>query len=153
MAESILARQGGGKLGAFSAGSNPTGILHPMALEVLSKQGCEISGLRSKSWEEFAEAEAPTIDFVFTVCDSARGERCPIWPGRPISAHWGVEDPAAFRGSRREQRDTFARTYAELERRIQIFLQLDMEGLDRVGLTERLQEIGKISPLHGIDQT
>jgi arsenate reductase len=143
MAEAILNRLGEGRIRAYSAGSYPKGQPHPMALEVLTERGYDTSGLRSKSWDEFAEQGAPSLDFIFTVCDNAVGEACPIWPGRPMTAHWGVEDPAAFNGPEDKQRELFRRTYVELERRIELFTNLDIESLNRLGLQSRLDEIGK----------
>jgi arsenate reductase len=117
-----------------------------MALEVLTERGYDISDLRSKSWGEFAEEGAPSLDFIFTVCDNAAGEACPVWPGQPMTAHWGVEDPAAFDGPEDKQRGLFRRTYVELERRIELFTNLSIELLDRLSLQSRLDEIGKREP-------
>jgi arsenate reductase len=146
LAEAILARLGRGRFEALSAGSHPAGRVHPMAIEVLREHGYETDRLRSKSWDELATAGAPKLDFVFTVCDQAAGESCPVWPGRPVTAHWGVEDPAACSGSPSEQRTAFRRTYVLLERRIELFTRLPLEGLDRMSLTSRLAEIGRSSP-------
>ena len=143
LAEVILRRLGAGRFRAFSAGSHPKAEIHPMALEVLREHGDDTSGLRSKSWEEFAAPDAPALDFVFTVCDDAAGEVCPIWPGQPMTAHWGVEDPAAFQGSTDRQRWVFRRVHQLLERRIDLFTQLSFESLDRLSLRTRLAEIGK----------
>jgi arsenate reductase len=110
---------------------------------VLRERGYETAALRSKSWDEFAEPGAPALDFVFTVCDNAAGEACPVWPGHPATAHWGVEDPAAFEGSEDEQRAIFRRVYLELERRIDLFRSLPIESIDRMSLQSRLNEIGK----------
>lgn len=143
LAEAILDRLGAGRFHAHSAGSQPKGEVHPMALEVLRERGCETAGLRSKSWDEFAAPGAPLLDFVFTVCDGAAGETCPVWPGQPMTAHWGVEDPAAFVGSEDEQRWLFRRSYKELERRIELFTSLPVASIDRMGLQARLEEIGK----------
>jgi arsenate reductase len=143
LAEAILSRLGAGRFQAHSAGSHPKGEVHPMALEVLRERGHDTSGLRSKGWREFAKAGAPAIDFVFTVCDNAAGEACPVWPGRPMTAHWGVEDPAAFEGPEDKQRWLFRRAYLELERRIELFTNLSIESLDRLSLQARLNEIGK----------
>ena len=114
-----------------------------MALKLLEQLGYETKGLRSKSWDEFAGPGAPEMHFVFTVCDNAAGEACPVWPGQPMTAHWGVEDPAAFEGPEQKQLWVFRRTYAELERRIELFANLRLESLDRLGLQARLDEIGK----------
>lgn len=143
LAEAILERRAAGRFAAHSAGSHPKGAVHPMALEVLREQGYDTSGLRSKSWDEFAAPGAPALDFIFTVCDNAAGEACPIWPGRPVTAHWGVEDPAAFVGPEAEQRRVFRRVHRELERRIELFAKLGSEELDRPGLKTRLDEIGR----------
>jgi arsenate reductase len=143
LAEAILARRGGSRFLAFSAGSHPKGEIHPLALTVLAEHGHETAGLRSKGWDEFARSGAPVLDFVFTVCDAAAGEACPAWPGQPMTAHWGVEDPAAFEGPLEEQRWLFRRTYRELDRRIDLFTSLSLESLDRIALKRRLDEIGK----------
>jgi protein-tyrosine-phosphatase len=145
MAEAILNRLGAGRIRAHSAGSYPKDHPHPIALETLSERGYDISGLRSKSWDEFAKPGAPPLDFVFTVCDNAAGEACPVWPSQPMTAHWGVEDPAAFDGSEDEQRWLFRRVYLELELRIEQFINLSIESLDRLSLQTRLDEIGKVS--------
>jgi arsenate reductase len=149
MAEAILNRLSAGRIRAYSAGSYPKGQPHPMALEVLAERGHDTSGLRSKSWDEFAEEGAPSLDFVVTVCDNAAGEACPIWPGQPMTAHWGVEDPAAFEGAENDQRWMFRRTYQELQQRIELFISLSVESLDRMSLQSRLDEIGKIEPPAG----
>ena len=146
MAESILNECGEGRYIGLSAGSRPTGTPHPMAVQILSEQGSDVSALRSKSWEEFALPGAPAVQFVFTVCDNARGESCPIWPGTPLTAHWGVEDPAAFQGSDAEQRQCFRRIYEELEHRILAFLKLDIEALDKSVLKQEIEAIGKEAP-------
>lgn len=143
LAEAILNRLGAGRLQAYSAGSHPRGDVHPMALEVLRERGHDTSGLRSKSWDEFAEPGAPALDFVFTVCDAAAGEACPVWPGCPMTAHWGIADPAAFEGPGEEQRRIFRRAYLELARRVELFTNLSLESLDRPSLQTRLNEIGK----------
>jgi arsenate reductase len=143
LAEAILNRRGEGRFHAYSAGSHAKGRVHPIALEVLRERGYETAALRSKSWDEFAEPGAPALDFVFTVCDNAAGEACPVWPGHPATAHWGVEDPAAFEGSEDEQRAIFRRVYLELERRIDLFRSLPIESIDRMSLQSRLNEIGK----------
>ena len=117
--------------------------MHPLALETLREHGFDTSGLRSKGWDEFASAGAPALDFVFTVCDNAAGEACPVWPGQPMTAHWGVEDPAAFEGPEDRQRRLFRRIYLELERRIRLFTSLPIESIDRLSLQARLNEIGK----------
>lgn len=140
LAEAILNREGGDRFRAFSAGSFPKGEVHPMALELLKGLGYPVDGLRSKSWDEFAQAEAPEIDFIFTVCDNAAGETCPIWPGHPMTAHWGVEDPAAVEGE--GQREAFLRAYHRLQRRVSLFLALPIASIDKMTLQARLREIG-----------
>jgi len=144
LAEAILSRRGAGRFRAHSAGSHPKGHVHPMALEVLRERGFDTSGFRSKGWEEFARPGAPALDFVFTVCDNAAGEACPVWPGQPMTAHWGVEDPAAFAGPEDKQRWLFRRVYLELDRRIELFTNLPVESLHRMSLKARLDEIGKL---------
>lgn len=143
MAEAILNRRGQGRFCAYSAGSQPNAHPHPLALEVLAERGYDTSDLRSKSWEEFAAAGAPRLDFILTVCDNAAGEACPVWPGQPLTAHWGAADPAAFEGPEREQRERFRHICRELEQRIERFAKLDIESLDRSSLRSRLEEIGK----------
>ena len=152
LAEAILDRLGEGRIRAYSAGSDPKPRVHPMALELLEARGHDISGLRSKSWSEFEGPCAPALDFVFTVCDNAANETCPAWPGHPMTAHWGVADPAAFEGPEHEQRRIFSRTYMELHRRIELFTCLPIESLDRLALTARLEEIGKPAAPAGDDE-
>ncbi len=142
LAESILNRRGAGKVLAFSAGSRPVGRVHPMALELLQRLGYPTGGLHSKSWEELAGPDAPALDVVLTVCDRAAGEACPVWPGHPVTAHGGVEDPAAPEGSPEAQRGLFAEVYATLERRIERLLALPLGELDPPALKRRLEEIG-----------
>ncbi len=146
LAEVILARRGAGRFIPHSAGSHPKGRVHPLALEVLAEHGHDPSGLRSKGWDELAVPGAPALDFVFTVCDDAAAEACPVWPGQPITAHWGMPDPAAFVGPLTEQRWLFRRTYQELDRRIDIFTSLSVESLSRIALQRRVDEIGKLPP-------
>jgi len=143
LAEAILGRLGGQAFRAYSAGSLPTGHVHPLARDLLHARGYDVSQLRSKSWGEFAVPGAPPIDFVFTLCDDAAGESCPVWPGRPITAHWGVADPAAVTGTPEQQREAFRRAYVQLERRISRFTALPLETLDRASLQARLDEIGR----------
>jgi protein-tyrosine-phosphatase len=143
MAEAILNRQGLGRFEAHSAGSHPTGQVHPMALELLERYNYPIARLRSKSWDEFTGSDAPPLHFVFTVCDRAAGEACPIWPGQPMTAHWGVDDPAAFVGPDDRKLRLFRDVYFQLERRIQIFINLPIASLDRLSLQKRLDEIGR----------
>ena len=143
MAEAMLNAMAGSRFKAFSAGSHPTGRVNPFAIELLMKNRLPSEGMRSKSWDEFAAPGAPPLDFVFTVCDSAAGEVCPIWPGQPITAHWGVEDPAAVEGSDEEKRRAFFKAFSLLQNRIQLFLNLPLVKLDRLALKQRLDEIGK----------
>jgi arsenate reductase (thioredoxin) len=144
MAEAYLNAAGKGRFAAHSAGSHPTGEVSPFALELLRKQRIDTAPLRSKSWDEFARPDAPPLDFVFTVCDKAAGEVCPIWPGQPMTAHWGVDDPAAAMGDEEIKRKTFFRVYNELTTRISLVLSLPMDKLDRLSLQKRLDEIGKV---------
>jgi arsenate reductase (thioredoxin) len=144
MAEVMMNAMAGSRFKAFSAGSHPTGKVNPFAVELLKKNRLPTEGLRSKSWDEFAEgAGRPPLHFVFTVCDSAAGEVCPFWPGQPISAHWGVEDPAAVAGTDEDKRRAFFRAFNVLQNRIQLFLNLPLMKLDRVALKQRLDEIGR----------
>lgn len=144
MAEAYLNAAGQGRFQAFSAGSHPAGQVNPYALELLRKNRIDTSSLRSKSWDEFARPEAPKLDFVFTVCDQAAGETCPLWPGQPMTAHWGVNDPAAAKGDDEARRKAFFRAFNELTTRISLFLSLPMEKLDRLALQKRLDEIGGV---------
>jgi arsenate reductase len=144
MAEVMTNAMGGSRFKAFSAGSHPTGKVNPFAIELLEKNRLPAEGLRSKSWDEFAEgAGGSPLHFVFTVCDSAAGEACPFWPGQPISAHWGVEDPAAVAGTDEDKRRAFFKAFSVLQNRIQLFLNLPLMKLDRVALKRRLDEIGR----------
>ena len=142
LAECALQRWGEGRFRAYSAGSQPKDAPHPLTLRLLRELNYETAGLRSKSWDEFSGPDAPPLDFVFTVCDNAAGEVCPVWPGQPISAHWGVDDPAAATGSEEQRLRVFRRVYGELENRIKIFTSLPFDQLDRLSLQERLQAIG-----------
>ena len=146
LAECILNREGNGRFRAFSAGSHPKGQVHPFALELLKKMNYPTAGLRSKSWDEFAGADAPHLDFVFTVCDNAADEVCPIWPGQPMTAHWGVPDPAAAEGTEAERHLAFADAYRMLSNRIGVFASLPIRSLDRLSLQKRLEEIGRNMP-------
>lgn len=146
LAECILNREGKGRFHAFSAGSQPKGQVHPFALELLKKLNHPTAGLRSKSWDEFAAPTAPQMDFVFTVCDDAADEVCPIWPGQPMTAHWGVPDPAAAEGSDAKRHLAFADAYRMLSNRIGVFASLPLRSLDRLTLQRRLQEIGRTLP-------
>ena len=143
LAESILNREGKGAFRAFSAGSRPKGKIHPYTLDLLRKLNYETDTLRSKSWDEFAKPAAPQMDFVFTVCDVAASEVCPIWPGQPMSAHWGVPDPAAAEGSEAERRLAFADAYRMLNNRISVFVSLPLRSLDKLSLQRRLKVIGE----------
>lgn len=142
IAEAILNREGRGRFRAYSAGSHPKGEVHPLALDLLRRMNYPTGGLRSKGWEEFAAPGAPALDFVFTVCDNAAGEVCPVWPGQPMTAHWGVPDPAAAEGREAERRAAFAETYRMLSNRIGIFVNLPLASLDRLTLEKRLRDIG-----------
>jgi arsenate reductase len=147
MAECALARWGGDRFLAFSAGSRPKGAPHPLTLELLRRYRYEVSNLRSKSWDEFAGPVARPLDFVFTVCDRARRETCPVWPGQPVTAHWGSDDPVLAEGDDEQKLRVFRRVYTELESRIKLLVSLPIESLDRLALTRRVQEIGKTDPL------
>ncbi len=144
MAEAVLNRLGDGGFQGFSAGSHPTGAVNPLALELLAAQGYPTGALRSKSWDEFSGPDAPRMDFIFTVCDNAAGEACPVWPGQPVSAHWGLPDPAAVQGTPAEQRLAFADTLRMLNRRIGCFVNLPFDSLDTLSLRNKLNEIGQI---------
>ena len=143
LAECVLNRLGRGRFRAFSAGSFPKGQVHPYALELLQRQNYATQHLRSKSWDEFARPGAEPLDFVFTVCDDAAGEVCPVWPGQPMTAHWGMPDPAAAQGSETERRLAFAETMRMLHNRIGIFVSLPIASLDKLSLQSRLHAIGK----------
>jgi protein-tyrosine-phosphatase len=146
LAEAILNRLGEGRFQAFSAGSQPKGEPHPYTLDLLKKLNYDTGFARSKSWDEFAKPGAPALDFVFTVCDSAAAEVCPIWPGQPMSAHWGIPDPAAAEGNETERRLAFSDAYRLLYNRISIFTNLPMRSLDKLSLQRRLDEIGRALP-------
>jgi arsenate reductase len=143
LAEALVNHWGRGRFVGYSAGSSPKGTVHPIALELLSHMKLPTEGMRSKSWTEFAAPGAPHLDFVFTVCDNAAAETCPVWPGQPMTAHWGVADPAAVAGSEAEKWVAFRQAFRELESRIKIFVSLPIQSLDRVKLQQRLQDIGK----------
>jgi arsenate reductase len=144
LAESILAKEGAGRFRAFSAGSQPKGTINPFALKVLDRLGYPTHGMRSKSWAEFAKADAPRMDFVFTVCDNAAGEACPIWPGQPMSAHWGIEDPAAVEGTDIEKEAAFNQAFRYLKSRITAFVSLPLESIDKLVLAPKLRDIGRM---------
>jgi protein-tyrosine-phosphatase len=143
LAECVMNRVGSGKVKAYSAGSHPSGKVHPYALDLARKLNYDTSKLRSKSWEEFAQPGAPALDFVFTVCDDAANETCPVWPGQPMSAHWGLADPSRVEGSEAERRLAFADTHRMLYQRCSIFVSLPIAALDRLSLQRRLDEIGR----------
>jgi arsenate reductase len=143
LGEVLFNALGKGRFIAHSAGSKPAGRVNPFALELLQQQGFSTEGLRSKSWDEFAVPGAPEIDFVFTVCDNAAGEVCPHWPGKPFTAHWGIPDPAAVEGDDKVKRVAFRQAYDQLARRIQLFMSLPIEKLDKLTLKEKLAEIGR----------
>ncbi len=145
MAEAILNKLGQGKFRAYSAGSQPKGKVHPAIIQLLQGLGYDTDGFRSKSWSEFARPGAPALDFVFTVCDDAAGEACPVWPGQPMTAHWGVPDPAAARGSEAEIALAFKDAYRMLNQRIGIFVNLPIRSLDRLSLQAKLKEIGRVT--------
>ena len=149
MAEVILNRAGQGKFRAFSAGSQPKGQIHPYTLDLLRKLNYDVSGLRSKSWTEFSGPDAPELDFVFTVCDDAARETCPVWPGQPMTAHWGVPDPAAATGTEAEVRFAFADAVRMLTNRINIFVSLPLRSLDQLTLQRQLDAIGKTKDTGG----
>jgi arsenate reductase (thioredoxin) len=143
LAEAILNKKGQGRFRAFSAGSQAKGEVNPYALALLRNEGYDVSSLRSKSWAEFAQAGAPKLDFIFTVCDSAAGESCPLWRGKPVTAHWGISDPAAVKSSEVEIAFAFKEAYRKLKLRIDLFMALSLSTLDSFSLTARLKEIGR----------
>lgn len=149
MAESMMNFLGRGRFSAYSAGSHPQGQVNPLALKTLASMRLPHEGFRSKNWDEFAQPGAPGLDFVFTVCDNAAGEVCPMWPGQPMTAHWGVEDPAAAEGTEEQRLQVFRSVALTLKRRIELFLALPLHKLDAVALRQKLQSIGK----HGTEQT
>lgn len=143
LAESILSKDGAGRFRAFSAGSQPKDVVNPFALKVLGSFDYPTKGFSSKRWEEFAEPGAPVMDFVFTVCDNAAGESCPVWPGQPITAHWGIEDPAAVEGPDIEKERAFVAAFRYMRNRISVFTALPMASLDKAALGTKLREIGR----------
>jgi len=144
IAECVMNDLGRGRFKAFSAGSEPSGRVNPHAIDMLAKLNYDVSGLRSKSWNEFAAPDAPQLDFVFTVCDDAANETCPYWPGQPMTAHWGLPDPSRVQGSEAEVRAAFADTHRMLYQRINIFLNLPLTSLDKMSLQRKLDEIGRL---------
>jgi arsenate reductase len=149
LAEVLLEHWGQGRFKGYSAGSFPKGVVHPLALELLDKLNLPTGGLRSKSWNEFARRGAPVMDFVFTVCDQAAGEICPVWPGNPVTAHWRVPDPAAVRGTEAAQRRAFRHAHHALENRIKLFVALPIDKLDRMAIKRSVDEIGRCSAASG----
>jgi arsenate reductase (thioredoxin) len=144
LAEALLNHWGRGRFRAFSAGSHPKGDVHPLALDILTRNRVPIEGARSKSWDEFATPDAPPLDFVFTVCDRAAEEMCPVWPGQPMTAHWGIQDPAAVQGTDEEKARAFNTAYRELDARLKIFTSLRLDALDRLALQRQLDDIGRV---------
>lgn len=146
MAEALLSTKGQGRFNVFSAGSHPSGVVNPFAIEQVSRTGYPTDRLRSKSWDEFAVAGAPPMDFIITVCDQAAGEVCPIWPGHPVSAHWGFEDPAAFQGSDEQKRAVFDKVFQLILNRVHVFAGLPFDVLDRDAIQREMKKIGEIDP-------
>lgn len=144
LAERLIDHCGKGRFRGFSAGSHPKGAVNPLAVEVLRREGLPTEGLRSKSWDEFARPGAPVMDFVFTVCDQAAGESCPVWPGQPMTAHWGVPDPAAVEGNEVQKLRAFNEAFRALGNRIRLFTSLKLEALDRLALKRKVDEIGRL---------
>jgi len=144
LAEGILRKDGAGRFNAFSAGSHPKGVVNPYALKTLAAYGYPVEGVRSKSWDDYAAPDTPKMDFVVTVCDSAAGEACPIWPGQPMTAHWGIEDPAAVEGSDIDKQRAFNEAFRYMRNRISAFISLPLRGLDKLVLSARLREIGRM---------
>jgi arsenate reductase len=144
LAESIMRKEGAGRFRSFSAGSQPKARVNPFALKVLERFNYPVEGMRSKSWEEFATADAPVMDFVFTVCDNAAGESCPVWPGQPMTAHWGIEDPAAVEGKDIEKEAAFVAAFRYLKNRISVFTNLPIRSIDKLTLGTKLREIGRL---------
>lgn len=143
LAESLLNHWGKGRFKAYSAGSFPKGQVHPLALDLLKRMEMPTDGLRSKSWDVYAAADAPPLDFIFTVCDNAAGEVCPVWPGKPMTAHWGIADPAAAEGSDTDKAQAFRTAFKALETRIKLFLQIPIASLDQMTLKDKLAAIGR----------
>lgn len=149
IAEAIMNRVGQGRFKAYSAGSQPKGEVHPYTLDLLRQMNFDTAFARSKDWSEFAEPGAPELDFVFTVCDNAANEACPVWPGQPMTAHWGVPDPAAAEGTEAEKHLAFAEAYRMLDSRISIFTSLPLSSIDRLSLQKRLDDIGRTGEIDG----
>jgi arsenate reductase len=150
MAEAILNKDGGGNFRAFSAGSHPKGKVNPFALKVLDGYGYPTEGLRSKGWDEFAVPDGPVMDFVFTVCDNAAGEVCPVWPGQPMTAHWGIEDPAAVEGTDIQKETAFVQAFRYLKNRIGVFTSLPLRSIGQMALGSKLREIGQLPGTTGV---
>jgi arsenate reductase len=144
MAEAIMNKEGAGRFQAFSAGSVPVGSVNPFALELLKAKGCALEGLRSKSWDEYSGNSAPDFDFVFTVCDNAAAEACPVWPGRPMTAHWGLRDPAAVTGSDADKRAAFAAAFDEIGTRVRAFMNLPLDSLGQSALQREIEALGEM---------
>ena len=153
LAEAILNHTGKGRFRAYSAGSHPAGRVNPYAIDLIAKLGLSVADLRSKNWDEFAAPGAPQIDFVFTVCDNAAGEVCPVWPGQPITAHWGIADPAAVEGSDEDKRKAFSKAYAAMNRRISLFTSLPLAKLDTMTIKRELDQIGRLPQSAQFDQS
>jgi arsenate reductase len=149
MAEALINTMGGGRFHAYSAGSFPTGKVNPFAIEQVAALGYPINDLRSKNWDEFAQPGAPQMDFIITVCDRAAGETCPVWPGQPISAHWGFEDPAAVEGDDEAKRRAFARIFRQIMTRVRIFVSLPLDKLDKIAIKREMDHIGRIQNQDG----
>jgi len=149
LAEGILRKDGAGRFNAYSAGSQPKGIVNPFALKVLGAYCYPTDGFRSKNWDEFAVPGAPVMDFVFTVCDSAAGEACPLWPGQPMTAHWGIPDPAAVEGSDLEKEAAFVTAFRQMRNRIDVFTALPLKSIDALSLNAKLREIGRLEGATG----
>jgi len=143
LAEAILAHRGAGRFRSFSAGSHPNGRVNPFALALLERLGWPTDGYRSKSWDEFAVPGAPPLHFVFTVCDNAAGEVCPVWPGQPVTAHWGIPDPAAVEGTEMQKTEAFREAFRVLDRRVELFTSLPLASLEGLSLAQRLRDIGR----------
>ena len=144
MAEALISTMGNGRFHAYSAGSHPTGKVNPLAVEQVASLGYPVDKLRSKNWDEFARPDAPQMDFVITVCDKAAGEVCPVWPGRPISAHWGFEDPAAVEGDDEVKRRAFDAIFRQITNRVRIFMSLPLEKLDKLAIKREMDSIGHV---------
>ena len=149
LAEGILRKEGAGRFNAYSAGSQPKGMVNPFALKVLGAHGYPTDGFRSKNWDEFAAPGAPVMDFVFTVCDSAAGEACPLWPGQPMTAHWGITDPAAVEGTDLEKEAAFVTAFKQMRNRITVFTALPLKSIDAMSLNAKLKEIGRLEGATG----